>query len=238
MASTSTAPFGLAINTILKPGITSEDEVGTTSIAYFPDGQRMISGSEDKTVRRWDLQIGKEIEEAWYVCEEGIRVVAVSRDGQWVVTGGGVDRPELKACEVETGIVKTFEGHSLDITCIDISADSTLLASGSEDKTARIWNLDTGKLMAGPFESDNWVGAVRFSTDSKKLAVKSFAGNCLEVWDIKQQKLDVRVGEYSAKVAWTDAQFSGQTKTKTSWPHLPSPKTNFPRQFMNSMPRR
>ncbi|KIK31639.1 hypothetical protein CY34DRAFT_47167, partial [Suillus luteus UH-Slu-Lm8-n1] len=83
----------------------------------------------------------------------------------------------------------TFKGHSWRITCIDISADNTLLASGSWDTTARIWNLDTGKLV-GPFKSEDWVGAVRFSPDSRKLAVKTYWGSSLEVWDVQSQKLD------------------------------------------------
>jgi WD40 repeat protein len=32
-------------------------------ISYFPDGEQMISGSDDKTIRRWDLREGREIEE-------------------------------------------------------------------------------------------------------------------------------------------------------------------------------
>ncbi|KAJ8588419.1 WD40 repeat-like protein, partial [Rhizopogon salebrosus TDB-379] len=122
------------------------------SMHYFPDGKRMISGSYDKTTRQWDIQTGKEIEKAWDVCEWDVRAVAVSRDCRWVITAGGGAHGELKACEVETGIVKTFKGHSKRITCIDICADSTLFASGSEDYTTRIWGLDTGKLVAGPFE--------------------------------------------------------------------------------------
>jgi len=40
------------------------------------------------------------------------------------------------------------------------------------------------------------VSAVRFSQDSKKLAVKSGVhGRCLEVWDIQEQKLDREVGK-------------------------------------------
>ncbi|KIK31436.1 hypothetical protein CY34DRAFT_103303 [Suillus luteus UH-Slu-Lm8-n1] len=54
------------------------------------------------------------------------------------------------------------------ITCVDISADNAMWASGSLDETARIWNLDTGKLVAGPFKREDSVGAVRFSPDSKK----------------------------------------------------------------------
>lgn len=137
--------------------------------------------------------------------------MAVSRDSRWVVTGGGdPEFGELKVCEVETGIVKEFEGHSAEINCIDISADSTLLASGSRDETARIWNLETGELMAGPFESGDYVGAVRISTDSKKLSINSTCGTCLEVWDIQKQKLDARIGKKGngyvtrAPIFWTN----------------------------------
>jgi WD40 repeat protein len=150
----------------------------------------MISGSSDKTVRQWDVKTGKESEEAQNVCEEEVWAVAASRDGRWVVTAGGV----LKTCEVETGNVRTFEGQSRRVNCVNISVDNTLLASGADDFTARIWNLDTGKLVAGPFKSIGMVGAVRFSTNSKKLALKSDVGKCVEVWDIESQKLDVRVG--------------------------------------------
>ncbi|KAG2746502.1 WD40 repeat-like protein, partial [Suillus brevipes Sb2] len=186
MASTTTkAPTA---KSSLAPSMTLKghgDWIG--SISYFSDSQRMISGSDDKTARQWDLKEGKEIEEVRDVCEDWVLAVAVSKDSRWVVTGGR--DAELKVCEVETGIVKNLQGHSNTINCIDISADNTLLASGSDDWTARIWNLETGKLVAGPFESFHWVGSVRFSTDSKKLAVKLWGGKCLEVWDLQSLKL-------------------------------------------------
>jgi WD40 repeat protein len=171
----------------------------------------MISGSWDKTTRQWDLKAGKEIEGARDVCEGHVLAVAVSQDGRWVVTGGG---GELKACEVETGIVKILEGHSQMILCIDISADSTLLASGSQDETTRIWNLETGKLVAGPFQSIGSVGAVRFSPDSKKVAVELDWGTCLEVWDVQSQKLDVRIGKCTGRgVGWTPIFWTNENKT-------------------------
>ncbi|KAG1807283.1 uncharacterized protein BJ212DRAFT_756895 [Suillus subaureus] len=195
MASTSTK--AAATKSILIPSMTltgHRNEI--QSVSYFPDGQRMISGSLDKTARQWDLKEGREIEEVRDVWEKVSAVaVAVSRDGRLVVTGGGhFNCAELKACEVETGSVKTFKIPSQKINCIDISADSTLLASGAFDRTARIWNLDTGKLVAGPFTSSCSMGAVRFSPDSKKLAVKSGAGTRLEIWDVETQKLDVTRG--------------------------------------------
>ncbi|KAG1760176.1 WD40-repeat-containing domain protein [Suillus occidentalis] len=196
MASASTK--AAATKSMLNPSITLKGHGDVIpSMSYFPDGQRMISGSDDKTARQWDLKAGKEIEEARSDCKGSVWAVAVSRNGRWVATGG--DDKELKVCEVETGIVKTFKGHSRTITSIDISADNMWLASGSGDTTARIWNLDvldTGKLVAGPLESIGQIGAVRFSPDSKKLAVKLDWGTCFEIWDIQSQKLDVRIGKH------------------------------------------
>ena len=118
------------------------------AISYFPDGQKMISGYHDKTVRLWDLQAGKEIEEARVVCEQEVMQVAVSRDSRWVIAACW--KGKLKVCEVGTGVVKTFDGHSSAslITSIDISRDSKLLVSGSSDGSMRIWDLKIGNLVA------------------------------------------------------------------------------------------
>ncbi|KAG1806553.1 quinon protein alcohol dehydrogenase-like superfamily [Suillus plorans] len=208
MASSSTQPGAASKKSILEPVMILEGHEKSTrkppertyhnicSISYFSDGEQMVSGSEDQTVRRWDLQAGKEIEGVREVCEEGVHAVGVSRDGRWIVTAGGDDNEcgELKIWEVRTGITRTFEGHSQSITCIDISADSTLLASGvrcGRCGTIRVWNLKTGKLL---FETPTrWVGVVRFSQDSKKLAVISDVARCLEVWDVETHRLDTRL---------------------------------------------
>lgn len=197
MASASTKA-SVATKSILKTAMTLRG--GYTSISYCPADGRLISGSHDKTARQWDLNAGKEIEEVRRVYKKVVCVVAVSSNGQWIVTGGGDDNcAELKAWEVETGIVKTFHGHSKEISCIDISADSKLLASGAGD-TARIWDIDTSKLVAGPFENVDSVGTVRFSKNSKKAAVNLWTGSRLEVCDVETQKSDVRVGESRARL--------------------------------------
>jgi WD40 repeat protein len=208
-----------AMKWILEPVTTLEGHGRLiTSLSYFPDGMRMISGSVDKTTRQWDLKAGKEIEGARDVCEQEVFAVAVSQDGRWVVTGGGslntVGSGELKACEVETGIIKTLKGHSDMINCIDISADSTLLATGSVNETTQIWNLETGKLLAGSFKSIGPVGTVRFSPDSKKVAVELDRGTCLDVWDVQSQKLDVRIGKHTGRgIARTPIFWTNKNKT-------------------------
>ncbi|KAG1780681.1 hypothetical protein EV702DRAFT_1276490 [Suillus placidus] len=203
MACSSTQPGAGENKSILTPVMTLEghepwkytmengepesDEYKHTScISYFPDGKEMISGSGDKTIRRWDLREGNEIKEAREVCEY-VDAVGVSRDGRWVVTAGW----EVKVSEVETGTVRTFhEGKGM--TCIDISADSTLLAGGSLDSKVWIWSLDTGELVAGPWKVCRAPRALRLSADSRKLAAMSDFGQCLQVWDVQAQKLDAQ----------------------------------------------
>jgi WD40 repeat protein len=208
MASSSKRPGMAVMKSVLTPVMTLEGhesifyitdnghrgEIKSVEyISYFPDGKQMISGTWDKTIRRWDLREGKEIKEAREVGERDIRAVGVSRDGRWVVTAV---RGVLKVSEVETGIVRTFhDGFSTWIECIDISADSMLVVVGSMDSQVRIWSLDTGKLVAGPFkisygDDRECPGALRFSEDSKKLAVMSLWGKWLQVWDVQAQKLD------------------------------------------------
>jgi hypothetical protein len=66
--------------------------------------------------------------------------VAVSRDNRWVITGGGDryrdDLGEVKVCEVDTRMMKTFKGHSKIASCIDISVENKRLASEPLDCTA------------------------------------------------------------------------------------------------------
>ena len=59
------------------------------------------------------MQADKEIEEARVVCEQKVVRVAVSRDSRWIIAACV---KELKACEVKTGVVKTFKDNSLSIS--------------------------------------------------------------------------------------------------------------------------
>ena len=42
----------------------------------------------------------------------------------------------------EGDLIGTFEGHEDGINCLAIAADESVLVSGSEDGTARIWDLE------------------------------------------------------------------------------------------------
>ncbi|KIK32275.1 hypothetical protein CY34DRAFT_101863, partial [Suillus luteus UH-Slu-Lm8-n1] len=85
MGPTSTKAAGT--KSILTPSITLKGHGNwIQSMSYFPDGERMISGSDDRTVRQWDLKVGKEIEEA-RGNSEMINCIDISADNTWLASG-------------------------------------------------------------------------------------------------------------------------------------------------------
>ncbi|CAF0748059.1 unnamed protein product [Brachionus calyciflorus] len=68
--------------------------------------------------------------------------VCFDRTGRYILTGA--DDNLIKAWSAHDGrLLATFRGHEKEISDIDINFENTLLASGSCDKTLRIWNLKT-----------------------------------------------------------------------------------------------
>jgi WD40 repeat protein len=115
-------------------------------VAVSPDGKRVVSGSDDKTVRVWDLASGR--------CEatlegHGDRVcsVAVSPDGKRVVSGSG-DKT-VRVWDLASGRCEaTLEGHGDMVCSVAVSPDGKRVVSGSDDKTVRVWDLASGRCEA------------------------------------------------------------------------------------------
>jgi WD40 repeat protein len=59
-------------------------------------------------------------------------------------------------CQDHTGqaIVGLFEGHSGSVNSIAFSPDGIRVASGSSDKTLRIWDAQTSQVITSPFRHD------------------------------------------------------------------------------------
>ncbi|OAX30727.1 WD40 repeat-like protein, partial [Rhizopogon vinicolor AM-OR11-026] len=111
MASESTQPTAALETEELPVVMTLEGHTTAPDIiSYFPDGKQIISGSRDKTVRRWDLEEGKEVEEARDVYEQQVTTLAVSRDGRKLLASGSgnavwiwrLDTGKSVACPLKT----------------------------------------------------------------------------------------------------------------------------------------
>ena len=78
----------------------------------------------------------------------------------------------------------TIQGHTDDIFCAAFSSDGRRIASGSKDRTIRVWDAQTGNAVPGPPKMHtNGVWCVTFSPDGKQIASCS-GDNMVLLWHV------------------------------------------------------
>ena len=86
-------------------------------------------------------------------------------------TGGQSENFDIYLWDVASGQqIATLTGHSDNVWDLAFSPDGQLLASVASDKTARIWDWQTGEVLK-TLDFPNEVASVRFSPDGQSLAV-------------------------------------------------------------------
>ena len=91
-----------------------------------------------------------------------IRAFTYLPDASQITIGGSFTLKSYKAepnAEGGHDEVNEFIGHSGEIKAVSPSPDGRLLASASDDQTVRLWNVETGELLASLFvtEDREWV---------------------------------------------------------------------------------
>lgn len=155
-----------------------------TSVAISPDGQTLVSGSNDNTIKIWNLHTGKLLRTLKYSAH--INTVAISPDGQTLASGS--DDKTIEIWNLHTGkLLRTLNGHSDLVASVAFSPNKQILASGSSDRTIKLWNYSTGKLLrtlAHPIG----VSSVTFSPDGQTFASGSYE-NTIKLWNLHTGKL-------------------------------------------------
>ena len=160
------------------------------SLMFSEDGKQVLGGgcidkpgSEKGMLQRWRVDDGQEVGEPIRTEGAAIFAVALSPDRRWLVGGlGRSDSGEAKA-NVVVWNAQTHE-KVLDIDTpamsLDISPDSTTLATGSIGGFLCIWSITTGEGLVGPLSHDEFhsgpefvVVAVRFSPVGDRIATAS-----------------------------------------------------------------
>jgi WD40 repeat protein len=164
---------------IVLKGHTSE----LTSVTFSPDGERIVSASEDKTTRIWDAETGKPISEPLVGHAGGLKSAAFSPDGKRIVTASA-DRT-ARVWDAETGkqIGEPLR-HTGFVMTAKFSPDGKRIVTAASDGTARLWDAETLETIGQPLRGGGTIWDAAFSPDGRRVAA-GLSDGTIQFWDIE-----------------------------------------------------
>jgi WD40 repeat protein/ABC-type sugar transport system substrate-binding protein len=164
--------------------------------AWSPDGLRLATAAYDKTARVWDAESGGELlrlsgheavlaQVAW--SPDGRRLATAGYDNAvrvWNAEGGALERafadPGFHPDRLGYGA--SHRGWVRAVAWSPAGAGRARIASASEDRTAKVWDADSGRLEQVLGGHRDRLRCVAWSPDGARLATASYDGTA-RVWD-------------------------------------------------------
>jgi WD40 repeat protein len=153
---------------------------GVRCVAFSPDGLRLVTADFLENVQVWKAETGQVVFPL-RGHKNFVRVVTFSPDGS-IVAGCSVDG-KVRRWNAATGQEMRPLPHSSRVLSLAYSPDNELLASGDADQTVKVWEAATGNEVLSLSGHTNYVMAVAFSSDGRRLASASW--HEVIVWDTK-----------------------------------------------------
>lgn len=142
-----------------------------------PDGTTLATAAGDRTVKWWEVATGRRLVSLSDATAE-LYAVAFSSDGSRIVAGG-VDRiiRVWRVAGASASLERTAFAHDAPVLRLITSPDGRLLISSSEDRTIKLWSVDTLEPIRtlGPFT--DWPLAIAISNGSENLAIGLYDGS-------------------------------------------------------------
>jgi dipeptidyl aminopeptidase/acylaminoacyl peptidase len=152
-----------------------------TSVAYSPDGKFILSGSDDATVKLWN--VADDGEPRTFTGHRGaVTGVAFGPDGKLAVSGS-VDGT-LRLWDVATGgQIRATESLGWKVTAVAFRADGRFIASAADDNQVTLWTAPRMSRVR-TFAGHGWrVTSVAFSAEGE-YALSGSEDDSAKLWDV------------------------------------------------------
>jgi WD40 repeat protein len=167
-----------------------EDAPFTISAAALsPDGRFIAGGTDDGTLRIWEVLSRQEIYSA-VVHRDAVLSVVWSPDGKYLFSGSADATVMMWELVRDMGFVKpvrTFASDGHTIAALAVSPNGRYLASASHDRTLKLWDIDTGRELRTFRGHKSTVRSVDFSPDGRYIVSGSW-DTTSKIWEVNTGK--------------------------------------------------